>query len=243
MDAAWLATLADKDYVFATDWAPVPGCNVAYPLVIAATFLMRSPRPGPPGRSRTVAGCPALAAAFAEPAAGRDAPCVAVQLQVSRVFWMTDLLAMLGASCGGRVPEADARAALAAPRTAARSRWAFAALAALALGAGLVRHVRRASRSTSVRPAAPTDAWSDASAWLRRLMPPDSQVLANPGHAWRYGLSLRVLAIRDVFLENVKDGATGTYHRRRPGIAERRLALDGFDQLTAPTLAGAGATV
>ena len=43
MDDAWLATLAGKDYLFATDWGVVPWLlNAAYLLIIGVTF--------PPGR-------------------------------------------------------------------------------------------------------------------------------------------------------------------------------------------------
>ena len=85
--------------------------------------------------------------------------------------------------------------------------------------------------------SAPADAWSDVSAYLRRSTPPDTHVLADPDHAWRFGSSLRVLAARDVFLENVKDEAMSMYDRRMAQrIAERRVALGHFEQRTAPEL-------
>ena len=48
--------------------------------------------------------------------------------------------------------------------------------------------------------------------WLRR-QPRDAHVLADPGHAWKYGTSVRVSAERDVFLEEVKDSALAIYSR------------------------------
>ena len=45
MDDAWLATLAGKDYLFATDWGVVPWLlNIAYPLIIVC-LLYTSPSP------------------------------------------------------------------------------------------------------------------------------------------------------------------------------------------------------
>jgi hypothetical protein len=241
MDDAWLATLASKDYLFATDWGPVPWLlNVAYPVVIVATFMARRRRGlVRPGEAGLVAGCLVLVAAFAAtlPLVATHVA-VAVQLQVSRVFWMADLLAMLGAVWW----LAESGAAAPVPRAAdRRPRWAFAALAALAIGRGgyamFVEHPERPIFAVS----APADAWSDVSDYLRRSTPPGTHVLADPDHAWRFGSSLRVLAARDVFLENIKDEAMSMYDRRMAQrIAERRLALGDFEQRTAPELVALG---
>ena len=52
-----------------------------------------------------------------------------------------------------------------------------------------------------------------------------------------FGTSLRVLAGRDVFLENVKDEAISMYDRRvAQRVAERRVALGDFDHRTASEL-------
>jgi hypothetical protein len=245
MDEAWLATLAGKDYLFATDWGPVPWLlNAAYPIVIGITFAVRRRRGlVRPGEAGLVAGCLALVAVFALtlPLVEMHVA-VAVQLQVSRVFWMADLLAMLGA-VWWLAEAAPSTAAPAGRRSAAthRPRWAFVALTALAIGRGsyamFVEHPERPVFALS----APADAWSDVSAYLRRSTPPGTHVLADPNHAWRFGSSLRVLAARDVFLENVKDEAMSMYDRRMAQrIAERRLALGDFDQRTAPELLALG---
>jgi hypothetical protein len=217
--------------------------NTAYPVVIVATFLARRRRGLiQPGELGLVAGCLALVAVFAATLpliAARIA--VAVQLQVSRVFWMADVLTMLGLVWW----LAEARFAPASGTAAAvggtRPRWAFAALAALALGRGsyamLVEHPERPLISVS----APADAWSDVSSYLRWSTPPDTHVLADPDHAWRFGTSLRVLAARDVFLENVKDEAISMYDRRMAQrVAERRLALGDFESRTASDLQALG---
>ena len=124
---------------------------------------------------------------------------------------------------------------------ATRPRWAFAAAAAFALGRGsyamLVEHPERPLFALS----APADAWSDVSGYLRRDTPADTHVLADPNHALRFGTSLRVLAARDVFLENVKDEAMSMYDRRMAQrVAERRLALGDFEERTAGELQALG---
>ena len=72
------------------------------------------------------------------------------------------------------------------------------------------------------------DAWRDAMDWLR-AQPLDVQVLADPGHAWRYGSSVRIAAGRDVFLEEVKDAAIGMYSRDvAMRVLTRTRAIDDF---------------
>jgi hypothetical protein len=89
--------------------------------------------------------------------------------------------------------------------------------------------------------SAPADAWSDVSAFLRRDTAADTHVLADPNHALRFGTSLRVLAARDVFLENVKDEAMSMYDRKMAQrVAERRLALGDFEARTAGELQALG---
>ena len=48
--------------------------------------------------------------------------------------------------------------------------------------------------------------------WISRT-PADTHVLADPGHAWKYGTSVRVAGQRDVYLEEVKDLALAQYSR------------------------------
>jgi hypothetical protein len=245
MDDAWLATLAGKDYLFATDWGVVPWLlNAAYPLVIGLTFLARRRRGlVRSGELGLVVGCLALVGAFLVtlPLVAAHVA-VAVQLQVSRVFWMADLLTMLAlvwwvAESSAWAPGRGTRSST----TTRRPQWAFAVLAALALGRGgyakVVEHPERPMIALGV----PADAWSDVSDYLRRATPPGTHVLADPNHAWRFGTSLRVVAARDVFLENVKDEAMSMYDRRMAQrIAERRLALGDFQRRTAPELVALG---
>ena len=68
--------------------------------------------------------------------------------------------------------------------------------------------------------------------WLSRT-PPDTHVLADPGHAWKYGTSVRVTGERDVYLEEVKDLALALYSRDVAVEALRRIAdAHDFDALT-----------
>jgi hypothetical protein len=79
----------------------------------------------------------------------------------------------------------------------------------------------------------PEDYWTDVGRWLRNHTQNDAQLLADPGHAWRFGTSLRVSAERDVFIEDVKDIAIGMYDRRvAMRNMERRAALGDFVSLT-----------
>ena len=68
--------------------------------------------------------------------------------------------------------------------------------------------------------------------WLR-AQPLDVHVQADPGHAWRYGSSVRIAAARDVFLEEVKDSAVGMYSRAvAMRVLSRTRAIDDFTRLT-----------
>ena len=70
-------------------------------------------------------------------------------------------------------------------------------------------------------------------AWLRR-QPRDTHVLADPGHGWKYGTSVRVSAERDVLLEEVKDSALAIYSRDVAArVVERTQAIGDFASLTA----------
>jgi hypothetical protein len=56
------------------------------------------------------------------------------------------------------------------------------------------------------------DDWGRTMAWARATRS-GTGWLADPGHAARYGTSVRVAARRDVFVEAIKDGAVGMYDR------------------------------
>jgi hypothetical protein len=74
--------------------------------------------------------------------------------------------------------------------------------------------------------------WEDAMRWISR-QPVTTHVLADPGHSWKYGTSVRVSATRDVFLEDVKDSAIAIYSRDvAHRVVERAAALGDFSTLT-----------
>jgi hypothetical protein len=78
----------------------------------------------------------------------------------------------------------------------------------------------------------PADDWTAAMRWLRS-QPVDVHVLADPGHAWRYGSSVRVTAERDVFQEDVKDAALAMYDRDVAiRVVERRALTNDFGAKT-----------
>lgn len=75
--------------------------------------------------------------------------------------------------------------------------------------------------------------WHDVMEWASR-QPVGTQFLADPGHAQRYGTSVRVESGRDVYLEIVKDTGMAIYsadvaHR----VSERTDDLGHFNQLDA----------
>ena len=74
--------------------------------------------------------------------------------------------------------------------------------------------------------------WRDAMRWVGR-QPIDVHVLADPGHAWRFGSSVRVAAARDLYLEEVKDAAMALYSRDvAMRVLGRTRALGDFSALT-----------
>jgi hypothetical protein len=78
----------------------------------------------------------------------------------------------------------------------------------------------------------PDNEWTDVMRWVAET-PPATHVLADPGHGWRYGTSVRVAGQRDVFQEEVKDAAIAMYSRDIALRVYGRLqALDRFDALT-----------
>jgi len=74
--------------------------------------------------------------------------------------------------------------------------------------------------------------WEDAMRWIAQ-QPVRTHVLADPGHSWKYGTSVRVSATRDVFLEDVKDSAIAIYSRDvAQRVVERAAAIGDFATLT-----------
>jgi len=232
MDPAWLGVVAGKDYLFPTEWGPTAwAMAAAYVIAVGGTFFWRrSRRVTSVNEPAMVAGLAGLLAVFIAtlPATAAHVA-IAVQFQVSRILWMFDLVGTVYAvwllADGGRALGAGARSS-----RRARSVAVCLIVAALARGA-YVKWVEHPARPL-VRLDLPDDPWQQALDWLART-PVDTLVVANPGHAWRYGTSVRVGAARDVLLEEVKDTAMSMYSRRvAMHVRERIQAIGDFGTLT-----------
>jgi hypothetical protein len=226
MDTVWLETLGSKDYLFPLSWPAIAWLvNLGYVPVILWIFRRRQaagllvPREG-----ALVAGCLSLVAVFAATLplnAARVA--LAIQLQPARMFWMLDLLAVV------YVIWAAAEGAAASPR---RARTVAVAIVVLSLVRGAyIMLVEFPDRRVAQIDIGDGD-WARAMAWARTTRT-GSGWLADPGHAARYGTSVRVAAQRDVFVEAIKDGAVGMYDRAVASRTRERVeTLGEFTTLT-----------
>ncbi|MFI5177942.1 MAG: hypothetical protein ACHQO8_05250 [Vicinamibacterales bacterium] len=228
MDGDWLAVLADKDYLFPSAWPAYAWLlNLAYPAVIALVYRQRR-RTGAAssGEGALVAGFLTLVAVFLVSVPLTMARvALAVQLQIDRVFWLTDFLTMayLAWWLIDRRPGARARAAI------------VAGLAVLALARGAYILRVEADRRL-VQVDLPETTWVQALTWLR-TQPASWQVLADPGHAWKYGLSVRVGAHRDTWLEMGKDSSMAMYdHDVALRVRERTAELGDFETIAPAAL-------
>jgi hypothetical protein len=241
MDAEWISVLASKDYIFPTDWSA--GTWIMHLLTVAVitgtyVFRRRAARLVP-GETGLVAGCLALLVTFlvSLPFIGARVA-LAVQLQTSRIFWMLDFTAtvyLVWFLCEMTPPPREA------PATGhKRARWAALALGLIALTRGLwvtfVEHPERAVIEIGL----PADDWNDALRWLAST-PADRHVLADPGHAWRYGTSVRVGAVHDVYQEEVKDSAMALYSRAVAlRVLQRIRDADDFAHMPADAMVSLG---
>ena len=221
MDEVWLQAVASKDSLFASQW-PVWAWLANLALLAALWWAYRRrARGGQASRedAALVWGATALVAFFLV-----TLPFVVarlafpVQLQISRVFWLVDAVAtiyVLSLLVNQRAAKAVALA-----------------LVLISLSRGtyimLIERPDRALFSMHL-----TDSpWEDAMRWLSR-QPVATHVLADPGHSWKYGTSVRVSATRDVFLEDVKDSAIAIYSRDvAHRVVERAAAIGDFTMMT-----------
>ena len=230
MDPVWASAMAGKDYIFPSEWkASFWLVNLAYLPVAGAIYALRRSRGlAQPREWGLIAGGGVLVALFLLSCVFMmRGVALALQLQTSRMFWMLDFLAAIYI--------AWCLAETAASRTVRRA-IVVAAIAVAAARGVFVWSVEHAG-SPIVRIALPQDNWTDAMQWISRATPPDAHVLADPGHAWKYGTSVRVSGERDVYLEEVKDLALALYSR---DVAVDRLArihdARNFDTLAASRL-------
>jgi hypothetical protein len=223
MDDAWLAVIDEKEYLFPGNWpAWAWAINLAYPVVLWLIYQRRvSLARTVPGEGGLISACLVLMLGFliSLPLTALHVT-LAVQLQITRVLWILDGVTILYLAWW-IVDDLAAGAGM---------RWRGIAVAVL-LAASLARGWYVLAIDTP-RPLVtrdlPADDWTAAMQFLR-TQPIDTHVLADPGHAWLYGSSVRVAALRDTVLESVKDTAMAIYDRDvAMRVGERVHTLQGF---------------
>jgi hypothetical protein len=239
MDEMWLTAVATKDYLFPHEWPLYAWLLNLLPAVIAAAVLWKARGTSLDLRG-LLWGALGLTAFFVVTlpfVAMRYA--LAVQMQIPRVFWLVELVALLAL-----VSLASSAKGVALDRGRARRRLRAAPiLAALFWGLSLARggavlFGEKDGRLITID--LPPNDWTGAMTWLRQ-QPVDAHVLADPGHAWRYGSSVRVAAERDVFHEDVKDAALAMYDRDVAArVVERRGLTQAFPDASPETLRALG---
>ena len=148
---------------------------------------------------------------------------IVIQLQIPRVFWMLDFLAityltwLIAEDLRGSVRRARVTCIVIVIASLTRSAY--------------IKFIRFPDRPIA-EISVPDNDWGRVMAWARTT-PRDSGWLAHPGHAVQYGTSLRVAGQRDVFVEGIKDAAIGMYERDVAMRTRDRLQeLQDFDTLT-----------
>jgi hypothetical protein len=239
MDDSWLRAVASKDSLFPTQWplwAWVSNLGMAGLLWWAHRVRERRGETTPEDRA-LVLGALALVGVFLVtlPAVAAQVS-LAVQFQVSRVFWLVDFIAtiyvigmIVGSQKAGRA------------FTARRAQVVALVLITASIARGayimLVEQPERVLFAASL----PDSEWEDAMRWVAR-QPRDVHVLADPGHAWKFGTSARVSAAHDVLLEEVKDSALAIYSRNVAyRVVDRTSAVGDFSALDASRAAALAA--
>jgi len=235
MDDEWLGTLETKDYLFPLEW---PLYAWVLNLICAPTIFYIYKRRSvmgilAPGERGLVWGCLALVGVFAV-ALPLNAARVAlvIQLQVPRVFWMLDFLAIayLIWLIAENLKPSPRRASIVC---------LVIALASVTRSA-YIKFVKFPDRPIA-EIGVPDNDWGRVMAWARST-PHDTGWLAHPGHAVLYGTSVRVAGQRDVFVEGIKDAAIGMYEREVAIRTRDRLQeLRDFDTLTPARATALGA--
>jgi len=224
MDEPWRNVILEKDYLFSLEW-PVYAwvVNLLYlPLLAILYRRRRGLNVLAPGEPLLLAGLSALVAGFLLSLALTALNvALAVQLQVNRVFWVLDAALVLYVGWW-LVDDVAAR------RSRAWRTATVAALVVLSMARGYYV-VAMETKRPLVQLSLPAGDWTSALTWLQQ-QPVDWHVLADPGHAAKYGMSVRVGALRDTVLEQSKDAGAAIYERDIAlRVAERRQALAGFE--------------
>jgi hypothetical protein len=227
MDGAWVAALADKDYLFPATW-PLYAWAVHFACaggILAIHVARVRDRTAVAGERALVAGLMTLVAIFlVSVPLTMSRVALAVQLQVNRAFWVLDVFLAIVLVCwleGFLDRRAGTRAKI--------------VLTVLLVGVSLARGFY-VLRIEATRPLVawdlPASDWTDALRWLRD-QPSDWHVLSDPNHVWKYGVGVRLAAFKDTPLDTSKDSAMAIYDRelaRR--VTDYSRALERFDSFT-----------
>jgi hypothetical protein len=226
MDPLWASALAGKDYIFPSDWnASFWLVNLTYLGVALAIYRLRRHRGvAVPREIGVLAGGAALVVVFliSWPLMVSGVA-LALQLQTSRVFWVLDFVAAMYL----------AWLFAESPKSLSLRRAAVAIAIAAAIGRGMFVWGTEHAGNRIVQMRFSQDNWTDVMKWIAHNTPSHTHVLADPGHAWKYGTSVRVSGERDVYLEEVKDLALALYSRDVAVEALRRIGdVRGFESFT-----------
>ena len=225
MDAVWIDALGGRNFIFANEWPLWAwAANLGLLAALWAAHIVRVRRGTASARDAgLVWGATALVGLFLV-----TLPLVvahvalAVQFQFSRVFWIVDFLAAL-------------YVVAAIGESMRRTRMVMLAAVLVAVSVARATYImwsEHAERHLFQLSLAPSP-WMDAMHWIAG-QPLNVHVVAAPNHSFKYGVSVRVAAWRDVLLEDDKDSAVAMYSRPiAERVVERRNALADFSSLTA----------
>jgi hypothetical protein len=229
IDPAWKSVLDDKDYLFSARWPLYAWLsNLAYLAVIGAIYRRRRTLGvASAAESGLVAGLAALVVVFVVTVPLTEGGyALAIQAQANRVFWLLDNVTTLYLAWW---IFQDLAVRFAWSRRVREVVVVLLAVVACARGFYVLHYE---SKRPLVEIGLPSNSWMDALNWLRS-QPANWHVLADPQHGWKYGVSVRVGAERDVLLEGGKDSALAIYDRDiAHRVAERSRALEQFDTFT-----------
>jgi hypothetical protein len=241
MDAMWRQVLEMKRYLVVPGWGVTAWLsNLA---IAAFTFALYAYRHALGVASRRegalIAGCGVLFGLFLVSAPFSYAGiALAVQLQFNRIFWLLDVVGvaylawLLVESPLNTRPIHRVRRPVGV--TGGRPRQAVVlVLLLLSLWRGGYRVLVERGGQPIVQVQLAETEWHDVMRWAS-MQPVGTHFLADPGHAGRYGVSVRAASGRDVYLELIKDTGIAIYssdiaHR----IAQRVSDIGDFEGLTA----------
>jgi len=225
MDPLWIDALGGRNFIFANEWplwAWIANLGLLGALWLAHRVRVRRGT-ATVRDTGLVWGATTLVALFLATLPLVSAHvALAVQFQFSRVFWVVDFLAALYllAAAGESMRRTQAVTLAVVLLTASAARATYIMWS---------EHAERRLFQVSLG----SSPWMDAMHWIAG-QPLDVHVAATADHAFKYGVSVRVAACRDVLLEDDKDSAVAMYSRTiAERVVERRKALADFSTLTA----------